>query len=904
MVSQLSVDVEHSDIILLGEAGQEALAYVGGKAANLGELVRAGFRVPRGFTITTHAYAKAAGAAKVDSLIDALANTPVSDTPRLTSIASDIRSRITSTPLDSRLSAAIVEAYQSLGDKLSVAVRSSATAEDLASASFAGQQDTFLDICGGEVLVDAVRRCWASLWNDRAVLYRATACIDQREVRLAVVVQTMVHAATAGVLFTANPLTGCRRQAVVEVSPGLGEAVVSGSANPDQFVIDTALGTIVSEHHGERANPANGACLSLEQVKDLVRIGDSVEAHFGTPQDIEFAFDPNGQLQLLQSRPITTLFPLPDGASADDLRVYMSATADEGLLRPITPMGLQAFRILTGAWADFLFGAGPRDRTAGPAAVVEAGMRTYYDVTPIVRSALARRLGRKFASMFDAHTAALFRALDADLRLAPRGGTLTVLRLFVVPIVRTGLLPHLASSALSPARVRHTNRAMIDVIFAESEAKASDSSTDLLDRVEALLWNGGRALPRAAFFEPIAGAMVQGLAEFLLRGRATADEIQTAMKGLPGSTTVALTLDLWNLAVAIRQDHEIVKLFLESTPEALANMYREKNLPHLLQEELSRYLGAHGHHATAEVDLGLPRWSEDPSFLFNALVNYLRVPPGGFTPDLARKRAVADGESMAAELSKRGGALRRVVVGWLLGRARTLLGLREQWKDDLAKIWARSRILLLSVGETLTTARRLESAEDIFFLTIPEARDALQSSCQNLQTLVHARRETYRTELRRRHVPAVLLSDGTEPQVDVELVNDGNSSAALIGNPASSGKARGRARVLLDPSGARLENGEILVAPSTDPGWTPLFMTAGGLVMQKGGAMSHGAVIAREYGLPAVVGVADALDRIHNGDLIEVDGNRGRVTLIHESIEQKVGLGSEWPNSTLDVIVP
>ena len=892
-VGQLPVDAERSDIVLLGEAGQEALASIGGKASNLGELVRAGFRVPRGFSITTHAYADAAGAAKIDSLVDALANTPVRDTPRLTSLASDIRSRITSAPLDDRLVTAIVEAYQALGDEIPVAVRSSATAEDLASASFAGQQDTFLDICGDGALVDAVRRCWASLWTDRAVIYRATARIDQREVRLAVVVQKMVRAEAAGVLFTANPLTGRRRQAVVEVSPGLGEAVVSGSANPDQFVIDTALGTIVSEHHGERVSPANGACLTLEQVKDLVRIGDRVEAHFGAPQDIEFAFDPNGQLQLLQSRPITTLFPLPGGASADDLRVYMSATADEGLVRPITPMGLQAFRILTGAWADFLFGAGPTDRTAGPEAVVEAGMRTYYDVTPIVRSALARRLGRSFMSLFDANTAALFRALDADPRLAARGGTLTVLRLFVLPIVRTGLLPHLVFAALSPARVRRTNRAMIDAVLVSSEAKPSDSPVALLDRVQGLLWNGGRALPRAAFFEPIAGAIVQGLAEFLLRGRATADEIQTAMKGLPGSTTVALTLDLWNLAVVIRDDHEIAKLVLESTPEALANMYREENLPHLLQEELSLYLRAHGHHATAEVDLGLPRWSEDPSFLFNAIANYFRVPPGGFTPDLARARAIADGEAMASELSKRGGALRRAAVGWFLGRARLLLGTREQWKDDLTKIWARSRALLLSVGDTLVASGRLEQPEDIFFVSLPEARAALLNSIQDLQGLVHARRETYGAELRRRRVPAVLLSDGTEPQVDVEVANEGDSSAALVGNPASSGKARGRPRVLLDPSDARLEQGEILVAPSTDPGWTPLFMTAGGLVMEKGGAMSHGAVIAREYGIPAVVGVAGALRRIHTGDLIEIDGNAGRVTHIDEATERKFGLGLE-----------
>jgi pyruvate,water dikinase len=280
------------------------------------------------------------------------------------------------------------------------------------------------------------------------------------------------------------------------------------------------------------------------------------------------------------------------------------------------------------------------------------------------------------------------------------------------------------------------------------------------------------------------------------------------------------------------------------------------------------------------VDLGLARWSEDPRFLFDALASYLRFPMGSFTPDQARGRAVDDGEAMAAKLAKRGGTLRRAAVGWLLRRARILMGLREQWKDDLTRIWARARILLLLVGKDLVSAGRLEAAEDIFFVSLPEVRAALLGTDLNLRTLVRDRRAIYSTELKRRRVPAILLSDGTEPLADVETSVAGDSDLVLNGTPASPGKAMGRARVLHEPSGARLEPGEVLVAPSTDPGWTPLFITAAGLVMEKGGAMSHGAVIAREYGIPAVVGVAGALERIRTGDLIEVDGVSGRVTHI------------------------
>jgi rifampicin phosphotransferase len=449
-----------------------------------------------------------------------------------------------------------------------------------------------------------------------------------------------------------------------------------------------------------------------------------------------------------------------------------------------------------------------------------------------------------------------------------------------LPVIRTGIIFHLIAALLNPARVRRANRETIDRILFGHEATGSDSSKAILDRVEELLWSGARALPVAALFEPVAGAIAQGLAEFFLGRRAGADELQVAMQGLPGSTTVAMTIDLWSLAVSIRGDGEIVELMLKSSPDALCSAYREKRLPAPLQAGLSCYLERYGRRTVAEVDLGLARWSEDPEFLFDALASYLRFPMGRFTPDEARRRAVDDGEAMAAKLAKRGGILRRAAVGWFFRRARILMGLREQWKDDLTKIWARARILLLLVGKDLVHADRLEAAEDIFFVSLPEARAALVGTDLNLRKLVRDRRAIYSAELKRCRVPSILLSDGTEPLVDVETSVAGDSDLVLNGAAASPGKATGRARVLHEPSGARLEPGEVLVAPSTDPGWTPLFITAAGLVMEKGGAMSHGAVIAREYGIPAVVGVAGALARIRTGDLIEVDGVSGRVTHI------------------------
>ena len=388
-----------------------ALPLAGGKAANLGELTRAGLPVPPGFCVTTTAYAQVADEADLDSTLADLAATPADDVARLAELAAAARAALLAAPVPAAIATAVAEAYLALGHDtlVPVAVRSSATAEDLPHASFAGQQDTYLNVVGVAAVLDTVRRCWASLWTDRAVSYRAATGIDHGNVRLAVVVQRLVEASVAGILFTANPVTGRRRQAVIDASPGLGEAIVSGAVNPDHFVVDTTTGHIVERRLGdkrvvvqavagggtrrvERATPSDAACLTDDQIRALATLGARVEAHYRAPQDIEWAIDAVGTIWLVQARPITTLFPLPAGApSGDDLRVYFSFNVAQGVYRPLTPMGLQAFRLIGTAMAT-LFGRPPRDPTAGPAFIVEAGQRLYLDVTPLLRSPLGRRV--------------------------------------------------------------------------------------------------------------------------------------------------------------------------------------------------------------------------------------------------------------------------------------------------------------------------------------------------------------------------------------------------------------------------------------------------------------------------------------------------------------------------------
>jgi pyruvate,water dikinase len=298
----------------------------------------------------------------------------------------------------------------------------------------------------------------------------------------------------------------------------------------------------------------------------------------------------------------------------------------------------------------------------------------------------------------------------------------------------------------------------------------------------------------------------------------------------------------------------------------------------MLQTGLAGFLRLYGHRGVAEIDLGLPRWSEDPTYIFGVLANYLRLENPEMPPDVQFHRGAQEAEEMVAELTRRAarkGRLRGVLVGLFLERTRALAGLREVPKFYAVLVLARARALLREIGEELKEAGRLEQADDAFFVTLPEVRAALSAGA-DLRSVVRERRAYYERELERRRVPRILLSDGTEPAAAEapEAAPDG----ALRGTPASPGVVSAKARVILEPSGASLEPGEILVAPSTDPGWTPLFLTAGGLVMEMGGAMSHGAVVAREYGIPAVVGVPDATRRISTGERITVDGSVGKVT--------------------------
>jgi rifampicin phosphotransferase len=885
-------------VIDLNQAGLAPLRLVGGKALNLGRLLAAGFPVPAGFCLTTEAYGRAVPAELADlaSQLDAAAQAPMQGER-----AQRARALIGSSPVPPEVEAALRAAYAGLGagpgEEPAVAVRSSATAEDLPFASFAGQQDSFLDVVGAEALIDAVRRCWASLWSGRAVGYRSANGVSHRDVGLAVVVQQQIHAATAGVLFTANPVTGTRTETVIDASRGAGQAVVSGAVNPDHFVLQTATARVL---HSTPGGPAGRPpCLSDAQLGELTSLGDRVQHLFGSPQDAEWVIDPGGRVWLTQARPITTLYPLEDPSAGEQeglvsgadggTRVYLCGTLLQGLTRPLTPMGLAV-----------LGRVGNRN---GPWTYLNPGLRMFVDLTPALNSKLGRRYLLQVLPLADGRSAAVIPALLEDPRFRPGkpsgkfaarvGRPGHPARTGSAPATRSAERPGSAGAAatlglflkLAAALVRAAVRPDAELRRAQAYGKRLEAELVLpgsatafqrLDHAQHLLDRTVNGLMQATLPGPATGYLMLALARRLLRGIAPPRELEAVLRGLPHNVTTEMDLELWDLSRTVSTDPASREAFLQQRPDELAAAFHAGTLPPAAQAGVRRFLTRYGHRAVAEIDLGMPRWAEEPDHILGMISNYLRVEDPEQAPDRQFARAAEHAEARIRTLVEQAAArsrLRARLLGLALRRVRALSGLRELPKFNVVMVLADVHRQLSSIGAQLAGNGSIAAGNDVFFLDFDEVRVGLRGA--DLRGLVADRRRLYDRELRRRHIPRILLSDGTD--VEAAMMAKAPAADGLSGTPASAGTATGKVRVILDPVGAHLEPGEILVAPSTDPGWTPLFLTAGALVMEMGGVISHGSVVAREYGIPAVVGVPDATTRLHTGQTVTVDGSAGTV---------------------------
>ncbi|ANS80145.1 Phosphoenolpyruvate synthase [Serinicoccus hydrothermalis] len=790
-------------VLRLEEVGAEDLALVGGKGANLGELIDAGLPVPRGFVVTTQGYAEVAAGVDVSG--------DLGD-------GSAVRHELAGVDIPDGLREQIVAAYADLGEPR-VAVRSSATAEDLPGAAFAGQQDTYLDVTGTEQLLRAVRECWASLWTERAIAYRRRLGISPSSVALAVVVQEMVPADAAGVMFTANPVTGSRDEVVVNAAPGLGEALVSGEVTPETSVV--AGGRVTERTAGESAGPV----VPDETLLALAALGRRVAEHFGRPQDIEWAVTGSG-LSLLQARPMTALPPPPL-----DLAPVQRLTGPQILeMLPARPYPLDV-----SAWI-----------APGLGRMVQRMLLEIPGLTVSFADVLPERDGvvERFVPPHPRPTA---RVLTAPARILPR------LRCFRP--ARWWDDPRWAAFDARVRRMNATDLAGLDwagLLATHQDALAAlDLVTDL--RVDHL--------PRAAV--DLVGLRLAALA----LGRWS----PALTRGIR-SRTEATNDALQELADLAREDDDLVAALDAQEPMTALDDPRFAGF----REQLDAVLRDFGHRESASpLFLSLPTWRDAPETVL-ALVRMLVDRPAGSE---AAEGGAAAHEAVAAQRHLLEHPLLRGPLGepvrGLLDDARAGIAFREDSHFEATRVLPVLRAVMLEVGRRLAGAGVLAQRDDVWHLRWEEVAalgdlgDAAADAAAELRHTVDRRRA------RREELASVpLIAPGA-----FRRSRGAPPDALVTGTPASAGRASGPVRVIRKPADfARLRPGDVLVCSYTNPSWTPLFQRAVAVVVDTGGVGSHAAIVAREYAVPAVMGTGTGTRALRDGQLVVVDGDAGVVT--------------------------
>ncbi|MFF8293292.1 rifamycin-inactivating phosphotransferase [Streptomyces sp. NPDC016309] len=868
----------------LREADERHVDVVGGKGAQLGALSRIdGVPVPEGFCVTTDAFRRImAEVPSIDERLDRLAGLDADDREGIRTLSAEIRGSIEGTAVPDEVAAAITGALSGFGEQAAYAVRSSATAEDLPTASFAGQQDTYLNVMGPAAVLEHVSRCWASLFTERAVTYRRRNGIAHGTVRMAVVVQRMVFPHAAGILFTADPVTGNRKVATVDAGFGLGESLVSGLVNPDVFTVrdgEVVARSIAAKERAVLALPAGGTrevavdarqreqpALTDAQAVRLVELGRRIEAHFGRPQDVEWCLVDDG-FRIVQSRPITTLFPVPVREAADQgNRVYVSVGHQQMMTDAMRPLGLSMWQ-----------------QTA-MVPMHEAGGRLFVDVTgrlasPASRTGFLDLVGRGDPLVRDA----LETVLD-------RGDFVPSL-----PDTSPGGPP-----AGRAAATVETDPAVVTALIERSRASIAALERDIRARTGAELFDflleafeeHKRVLSDPQSLQVIMAGMdaTWWLNEKLRGWLGEKNVADTLTLSAPDNITSEMGLALLDVADVIRPHPEVVAFLRGVQDEGAADggdgdegfLDALAKLPGGAQarDAVEAYLERYGMRCVGEIDITRPRWRERPTTLVPVILDNVRnFEPGAAARRfeegrrkawqkeqdvLARLRALPDGERKADETKR------------MIDRVRTFIGYREYPKYAIiTRYFLYKQALLEEVGR-LVRAGVLAEREDAFYLTFRELHDVVRSQRVD-HRLVQERKEAFRS-YQALTPPRVLTSDGEA--VNGAYRREDVPDGALIGLPVSSGTVEGRARVVLDMADADLEAGDILVTAFTDPSWSPLFVGIAGLVTEVGGLMTHGAVIAREYGLPAVVGVERATRLIRDGQRIRVHGTDGYIEIL------------------------
>ena len=925
----------NSYILGFQEIDKTKLMAVGGKGLNLGELSRIeGIRVPEGFCVTTAAYKRTIeDNMEFNALLDELSLLKVDDRERIGDISGQIRVIIEGAEMARDIKEKIIRYLSMLGEENAYAVRSSATAEDLPLASFAGQQDTYLNIKGKDNILQHVSKCWASLFTDRAVIYRIQNGFDHRKVYLSVVIQRMVFPQASGIMFTADPVTSNRKVLSIDASFGLGEALVSGLVDPDLYnvqegrIVDKKISTkklaVYALKEGgteeREIDPGrqNMQTLTDEQILQLERMGRKIEAYFGCPQDIEWCicWGHSSDLEstgisnwelgigsrpyrsgtflrlsepiipgrcvpipltvcphssadiffIVQSRPITTLYPIPDGNDGRN-RIYMSFGHQQMMTDAIKPLGMSFFRFLSD---DF--------------PIRKAGGRLFIDLTHDLASPIGRRIvfstmGKNDPLMQNAFLSLMKR--KAFMKSLPRGKRTISMR-------TEGLSWAIPIQAIKIYRKNDVT--IIQNLISQNEASIRDLQQRIAnvsgDELFAFIIKDHKQL-KVTMYDPRGmGVIIVGLyasgwinkkMEKWLGEKSAAD---TLSQSVANNVTSEMGLALLDVSDVVRQYPAVIEYFKHATDETFFEDLAKLEGGDAVSDSLRAYLEKYGMRCTGEIDITRTRWSERPTVLTPMILSNIK----NFEPNARSvkfEQGRLEAEQKERELISRlqqlpGGQQKANKTKKMISVLRNFIGYREYPKYAFIQRYYIYKQALLKEAAVLVEKGVIQEREDIYYLSFEELREAVRTNRLDY-SIIAGRKEEYEV-YEKLTPPRVMTSQG---EVISGEYNTDIPQGALGGIPVSTGIVEGRARVVLKMADANIEDGDILVTTFTDPSWTPLFVSVKGLVTEVGGLMTHGAVIAREYGLPAVVSVENATKLIKDGQRIRVNGTEGYVEIL------------------------
>ncbi|CQR72622.1 Phosphoenolpyruvate synthase [Sporomusa ovata DSM 2662] len=853
---------------------------VGGKGANLGELSKIeGIRVPDGFCISTEAFKRILGeTSSINELLDQLSLLKVEDRGKIGELSGEIRRVIEGIAIPQDINEEITCFLSRLGEDNAYAVRSSATAEDLPTASFAGQQDTYLNIIGKEAILKHISKCWASLFTERAVTYRLQNGFDHRKVHLSVVVQKMVFPQAAGILFTADPVTSNRKVLSIDAGFGLGEALVSGLVNADIYkvqgdkIIDKKVsskklaiyalrdgGTKEQKIEPERQN---GQALSDEQILSITHMGRKIEEHFGCPQDIEWCLA-NDIFYIVQSRPITTLYPIPE-ANDDEKHVYLSVGHQQMMTDSLKPLGMSLMKLISlGRW-------------------FEAGGRLFVDVAQMLASPDSREMLLNNMRQLDPLTKdVVMNIIERDfIKCLPNDKVAKCDRKSNISVPTANSEEQIESNPTIVSDLIKKSEISIEELKQKIQTKSGSDQIDfILADLEEL---------KKILFDPQSFAVLMAAikASFWINEKMNEwlgekNAADTLSQSVPNNITSEMGLALMDVADVIRLYPEVIEYLQHVKDDNFLEELVKLDGGQETRDAILSYLNKYGIRCSGEIDITRTRWSEKPSTLVPLILSNIK----NFEPNAGnrkfeqgRQKALKKEQELLERLRKLPDGEQKVIeTKRKIDLIRNFIGYREYPKYGMVSRYFIYKQALLKEAEQLVQKGVIHEKEDIYYLTFHELREVI--STNNLDyALISKRKEEHKLN-EKLTPPRVITSDGEI--ITGEYKRENLPAEAIVGLPVSSGVIEGRARVILNLEDADLEDGDILVTTFTDPSWTPLFVSIKGLVTEVGGQMTHGAVIAREYGLSAVVGVENATKLIKDGQQIRVNGTEGYVEILN-----------------------